>query len=251
MTTFGRFDDAAREYVITRPDTPLPWINYLGSEDYFGIISNTAGGYSFFRDAPAPAPHALPVQQRTVRRGRALPVPPRFGQRGAVVAVVATGARRAGGLPVPARPRLHGDRRPPGGHRCRDALLRTRSARRWRSGGPTSPTGAPRLPSCRCSARSSSACGTPGTTPPTSSATSRSAKSRWTTASSTTRPSTGSAATTLHTSPAPPSWRASTPNATPSSAPTGAGSDRWWPSRDGRATRSPMAGRRAARTTSS
>jgi cellobiose phosphorylase len=51
MTTFGRFDDAAREYVIERPDTPLPWINYLGSEDYFAIISNTAGGYSFYRDA--------------------------------------------------------------------------------------------------------------------------------------------------------------------------------------------------------
>jgi cellobiose phosphorylase len=51
VTTYGRFDDAAREYVITRPDTPLPWINYLGSEDYFGIISNTAGGYSFYRDA--------------------------------------------------------------------------------------------------------------------------------------------------------------------------------------------------------
>ena len=51
MTRFGRFDDAAREYVISRPDTPLPWINYLGSEDYFGIISNTAGGYSFYRDA--------------------------------------------------------------------------------------------------------------------------------------------------------------------------------------------------------
>jgi cellobiose phosphorylase len=48
---FGHFDDAACEYVITRPDTPLPWINYLGSEDYFGIISNTAGGYSFYRDA--------------------------------------------------------------------------------------------------------------------------------------------------------------------------------------------------------
>ncbi len=47
---FGHFDDAAREYVITRPDTPLPWINYLGSEDYFAIVSNTAGGYSFFRD---------------------------------------------------------------------------------------------------------------------------------------------------------------------------------------------------------
>jgi cellobiose phosphorylase len=48
---YGHFDDGQREYVITRPDTPLPWINYLGSEDYFGIISNTAGGYSFFRDA--------------------------------------------------------------------------------------------------------------------------------------------------------------------------------------------------------
>jgi cellobiose phosphorylase len=51
MARFGRFDDAAREYVISRPDTPLPWINYLGCEDYFGIISNTAGGYSFYRDA--------------------------------------------------------------------------------------------------------------------------------------------------------------------------------------------------------
>jgi len=48
---FGYFDDSAREYVITRPDTPLPWINYLGSEAYFGLISNTAGGYSFYKDA--------------------------------------------------------------------------------------------------------------------------------------------------------------------------------------------------------
>jgi cellobiose phosphorylase len=48
---FGHFDDDAREYVITRPDTPLPWVNYLGSETHFGIISNTAGGYSFNRDA--------------------------------------------------------------------------------------------------------------------------------------------------------------------------------------------------------
>lgn len=48
---YGYFDDQKREYVITRPDTPLPWINYLGSEAYFGIISNTAGGYSFYRDA--------------------------------------------------------------------------------------------------------------------------------------------------------------------------------------------------------
>jgi cellobiose phosphorylase len=48
---FGHFDDQNREYVITRPDTPLPWINYLGCQAYFGIISNTAGGYSFYRDA--------------------------------------------------------------------------------------------------------------------------------------------------------------------------------------------------------
>jgi cellobiose phosphorylase len=48
---YGFFDDQRREYVITRPDTPLPWINYLGSEAYFGLISNTAGGYSFYRDA--------------------------------------------------------------------------------------------------------------------------------------------------------------------------------------------------------
>ena len=47
---YGYFDDDAKEYVITRPDTPLPWINYLGTEDYFGLISNTAGGCSFYRD---------------------------------------------------------------------------------------------------------------------------------------------------------------------------------------------------------
>ncbi len=48
---YGYFDDAAREYVVTTPETPLPWFNYLGSESYFGLISNTAGGYSFYRDA--------------------------------------------------------------------------------------------------------------------------------------------------------------------------------------------------------
>ncbi len=48
---YGYFDDERREYVISRPDTPLPWINYLGNRDYIGLISNTAGGYSFYRDA--------------------------------------------------------------------------------------------------------------------------------------------------------------------------------------------------------
>jgi len=49
--SYGYFDDQNREYIITKPNTPLPWINYLGCEAYFGIISNTAGGYSFYRDA--------------------------------------------------------------------------------------------------------------------------------------------------------------------------------------------------------
>ncbi len=48
---FGYFDDERKEYVITTPRTPLPWINYLGSEDFFTILSNTAGGYSFYKDA--------------------------------------------------------------------------------------------------------------------------------------------------------------------------------------------------------
>ena len=48
---YGHFDDAAREYVITRPDTPLPWLNYLGQDDFFGLCTNCAGGYTFWRDA--------------------------------------------------------------------------------------------------------------------------------------------------------------------------------------------------------
>ena len=48
---YGFFDDNSREYVITRPDTPYPWINYLGCEDFFGLFSNTSGGYCFYRDA--------------------------------------------------------------------------------------------------------------------------------------------------------------------------------------------------------
>ncbi|MCL2199457.1 MAG: glycosyl transferase [Defluviitaleaceae bacterium] len=48
---YGFFDDKNREYVITRPDTPYPWINYLGCDDFFGLISNTSGGYCFYRDA--------------------------------------------------------------------------------------------------------------------------------------------------------------------------------------------------------
>jgi len=48
---YGFFDDVKREYVIETPATPLPWINYLGSQEFFSLISNTAGGYCFYRDA--------------------------------------------------------------------------------------------------------------------------------------------------------------------------------------------------------
>ena len=48
---FGHFDDKSREYVITEPKTPYPWINYLGNKDFFGLISNTSGGYCFYKDA--------------------------------------------------------------------------------------------------------------------------------------------------------------------------------------------------------
>ncbi|MBQ6128808.1 MAG: glycosyl transferase, partial [Lachnospiraceae bacterium] len=48
---YGFFDDANAEYVITTPKTPLPWINYLGTNDFFSLISNTSGGYSFYKDA--------------------------------------------------------------------------------------------------------------------------------------------------------------------------------------------------------
>jgi cellobiose phosphorylase len=48
---YGYFDDLNKEYVITNPETPFPWINYLGNEYFFGLVSNTAGGYAFYKDA--------------------------------------------------------------------------------------------------------------------------------------------------------------------------------------------------------
>ena len=48
---FGYFDDQNREYVITAPATPYPWINYLGTGGFFSLVSNTGGGYSFYKDA--------------------------------------------------------------------------------------------------------------------------------------------------------------------------------------------------------
>ncbi|HMK07718.1 MAG TPA: glycosyl transferase, partial [Anaerolineales bacterium] len=68
---YGRFDDERREYVITSPDTPLPWINYLGSEDFLALISQTGGGYAFFRDA----------RLRRLTRYRYNTAPPDVGSR--------------------------------------------------------------------------------------------------------------------------------------------------------------------------
>ncbi|PTW00921.1 cellobiose phosphorylase [Halanaerobium saccharolyticum] len=68
---YGYFDDQSKEYVIERPDTPYPWINYLGSEDFFSLISNTGGGYSFYKDA----------SKRRLTRYRYNNVPTDFGGR--------------------------------------------------------------------------------------------------------------------------------------------------------------------------
>lgn len=48
---YGYFDDTQKEYVVTKVQTPYPWINYLGTSNFFSLISNTAGGYSFYKDA--------------------------------------------------------------------------------------------------------------------------------------------------------------------------------------------------------
>ncbi|MCR5685849.1 MAG: glycosyl transferase [Lachnospiraceae bacterium] len=68
---YGYFDDPNREYVITTPETPLPWINYLGNDGFFGLISNTGGGYDFYRDA----------KLRRITRFRYNNVPNDFGGR--------------------------------------------------------------------------------------------------------------------------------------------------------------------------
>ena len=103
---YGYFDDENREYVITTPRTPLPWINYLGSENFFSLVSNTAGDTAF-PGCKAAAADPLPLQQR----------PPdgeghRFYIRdgGCVEPGLAARAHGAGLLPLPPRPGLHGNR---------------------------------------------------------------------------------------------------------------------------------------------
>ncbi len=175
---YGHFDDDRREYVITRPDTPLPWINYLGSEDYFGIISNTAGGYSFYRDA----------RLRRLTRYRYNNAPLDVGGRYLYLRDDDTGAfwspswqPTLGDLDdvrVPPRPGLHDHRVAAGRDPRRDALLRAarRDARDLADPDHERAVGAG--PAVALRRRSSSASGTPRTTRRTSSATTRSARSR-------------------------------------------------------------------------
>ena len=182
---YGHFDDERREYVITRPDTPLPWINYLGSEEYFALLSNTAGGYSFFRDA----------RLRRLIRYRYNNAPLDVGGRFLYVRDDDTGDYW--------NPGWQPTQRELDDYRCRHGLgysviAGTRGGIRVettylvppgetsRSGGRGSPMSARTPRGSRCSARSSSASGTPRTMRRTSSATSRPARSTSRTASSTT-----------------------------------------------------------------
>ena len=60
---YGYFEDAHREYIITNPKTPYPWINYLGNEDFFSLISNTSGGYTFYKDAKEGKNHSPRLEE--------------------------------------------------------------------------------------------------------------------------------------------------------------------------------------------
>ncbi len=131
---YGTFDDAHREYVITRPDTPLPWINYLGSDAYFGIISNTAGGYSFYRDARLRRLTRYRYNNAPLDTGGRYVYVRDDAHRPLLVAVVAAHPPRGRGLRVPSWAGLH--RHPLGlaGHRGQHALFRPARRQRWRSG---------------------------------------------------------------------------------------------------------------------
>ena len=72
---FGHFNDETKEYVIKTPATPLPWINYLGNDGFFGLISNTCGGYTFYKDAKLRSGGRLSDLAPTLLQLLNLPVP--------------------------------------------------------------------------------------------------------------------------------------------------------------------------------
>ena len=174
----ARFDDDAREYVITRPDTPLPWINYLGQRASTSrSISNTGGGYSFYRDARLRRLTRYRYNNVPRRHRRPFPLPARRRDRRVLVAVVAAGPSRSRATIAAAMASVTPSSSR-GEHGIETESLVPRASRR----GPRDVAGADhersRRPprASRCSAPSSSACGTRGTTRPTSSATCRPAR---------------------------------------------------------------------------
>ncbi len=125
---YGHFDDPRREYVVTRPDTPLPWLNYIGQDDFFGLCTNTAGGYSFWKDS----------RLRRLTRYRYNNIPYDYGRplhlrkrrRDGVEPRLEAGQGRARRLRVPPRPRLYEDHRLQRRARGRAPLLRPHRAER-------------------------------------------------------------------------------------------------------------------------
>ena len=125
---YGYYDPGAREYVITRPDTPTPWINYLGQGRYGGIVSNTGGGFSFDRDP----------RDRRVSRYRYNSLPPdqpgryiylrRKGHRRVLGRDLATCASPPRQLRVPPRRGIYQDHDRAKGHPGRDLVLRASHA---------------------------------------------------------------------------------------------------------------------------
>ncbi len=205
---YGKFDDETREYVITTPHTPAPWINYLGSQNFFSLISHMGGGYSFYRDA----------RMRRLTRYRYNNVPPTSAAGTSSSTTTATCGRRRGCRSRPTwttsrrrhglgYTRITGER---GGLRVEslhfvplDTDAEIARVTVTNTSGRDQDADAVLLRRVR-------ACGTPTTTRPTTSGTCRSARSRSrstarTARRSTTAPSTASAATTT---PCTPSTRA-------------------------------------------
>ena len=119
---FGHFDDAAREYVIETPRTPYPWINYLGTEEFFGLVSHTGRRLLLLPRRAHAAPDPLPLQQRPDRRRRPLLLRPR--RRRLLDPRLGSGEARARLLRVPRRPLVHEDHGRAEGHPGRGPLLR-------------------------------------------------------------------------------------------------------------------------------
>ena len=138
---YGRFDEATHEYVISRPDTPTPWLNYLGQGGYGGIISNTAGGFSFDRD---PRERRVTRYRYNAIPGRpagALRLPAGPGDRALLEPHLAAREARPRRLRMPPRTRLHAH---PG---ARSTASRPSSSTSSRRPAPAGPARA----SCGCS----------------------------------------------------------------------------------------------------